>query len=236
MNNDTTGQSTDKEQMPREKMLRYGPEKLSDSELLALVLGTGTKKMDVLFLAESLISKFGQSGLPYASCADLSIYNELGPARACRTAAVFELGKRFLQNKKTSLYMKPEDVWDNMRDIRNSKKEHFVVFFLDSKNQEIKRELVSIGTINFSLVHPREVFEPAVRNLACSVIIAHNHPSGDTTPSKQDVETTRRLSIAGKILGIKVLDHIIVGRDKFTSLKQEGLMNEMERDLASFLY
>ncbi|MBO4556144.1 MAG: DNA repair protein RadC [Elusimicrobiales bacterium] len=219
--------------MPREKMLRYGPEKLSDSELLAIVLGTGTKEMNVLFLAETVINRFGQSGLPYATCADLSECSGLGPARACRTAAVFELGKRFFQNKKTNLYMKPEDVWEGMRDLRNSKKEHFVVFYLDSRNQEIKREIVSMGTVNLSLVHPREVFEPAVRNLASSIIIAHNHPSGHTAPSAHDVSTTKRLETAGKILGIKLLDHVIVGSEGFTSMREEGMLDNNGEEKAN---
>ena len=212
------------EEMPREKMLRYGPDRLTDGELLAILLGTGTREMNALVLAESLIIRFGQAGLPYASCEDLSAYNKLGPARACRTAAAFELGKRFFQDKKTSIYMKPEDVWDSMKDLRYAKKEHFVVFYLDTRNQEIRREIISIGTLNVSIVHPREVFEPAIRNLAASIIVAHNHPSGHLCPSKEDLETTVRLEKAGEIIGIKVIDHIIITSEGFYSMREKGLM------------
>ena len=119
--------------------------------------------------------------------------------------------------------LSPQDVFDNLKDIRESKKEHFIVFFLDSRNQEIKREIISIGTINSSLVHPREVFEPAVKYLAVQVILAHNHPSGELAPSEDDLGVNKRLSEAGKILGIEVLDHIIVTKTGFLSFKEKSL-------------
>ena len=136
--------------------------------------------------------------------------------------AIWEIAKRFA-GKKTHIYLKPRDIWEELRDIRGLKKEHFVVFFLDTKNQEIKREIVSIGTLNYNLVHPREVFEPAVKHLAGSIIIAHNHPSGCLEPSDDDIALTKRLIQAGKILGIEVLDHVIVTKESFTSMKSKGL-------------
>lgn len=120
----------------------------------------------------------------------------------------------------TAQLLSPQDVFDSMKDIRRTKKEHFVVFYLDTRNQQIKREIVSIGTINASLVHPREVFEPAVRNLAVQIILAHNHPSGDLEPSEEDLDVNRRLTEAGQILGIEVLDHIIVTNASFKSFKE----------------
>ena len=209
---------------PREKMLRYGPGKLSDSELLSIIIGTGTRELGVLALAESILSHFGRQGLPYAGCADLSVFNSLGPARACRIAAIFELGKRFLADKKNNIYLKPRDIWDELREIRDSKKEHFVSFYLDTRNQEIHKEIISIGTLNLSLVHPREVFEPAIRNLAASIIVAHNHPSGYIEPSNEDIKTTKRLAEAGKLLGIELLDHVIVSRNGYTSMKEKGFI------------
>ncbi|MBP5286815.1 MAG: DNA repair protein RadC [Elusimicrobiales bacterium] len=209
---------------PREKMLRYGPGKLTETELLSIIIGTGTRNMGVMALAGSIINHFGKAGLPVAGCADLSIYNGTGPARACRIAAIFELGRRFLQAKKNSIYLKPEDIWVQMRDIRDAKKEHFVTFYLDTRNQEIKREIISIGTLNLSLVHPREVFEPAVKNLAAGIIVAHNHPSGCPDPSEEDISSTRRLVQAGKLLGINLIDHIIVCRDTFSSMKEKGFI------------
>ncbi|MCR4820696.1 MAG: DNA repair protein RadC [Elusimicrobiales bacterium] len=209
---------------PREKMLRYGPGKLSDSELLSIIIGTGTRELGVLALSESILSHFGRHGLPYASCADLSVFNSLGPARACRTAAIFELGKRFLSDKKNNIYLKPQDIWEELREIRGSKKEHFVSFYLDTRNQEIHKEIISIGTLNLSLVHPREVFEPAIRNLAASIIVAHNHPSGYIEPSNEDIKTTKRLTEAGKLLGIELLDHIIVSSNGYSSMKEKGFI------------
>lgn len=137
--------------------------------------------------------------------------------------AVWEIAKRFA-GKKTNVYLKPRDIWEELRDIRGLKKEHFVVFFLDTRNQEVQRAIVSIGTLNYNLVHPREVFEPAVRNLAAGIILAHNHPSGCLEPSDEDLSLTKRLVQAGKLLGIEILDHVIVTKDAFTSFKQKGLI------------
>lgn len=120
--------------------------------------------------------------------------------------------------------LSPKDVWEEMKDIRDNKKEHFIIFFLDTRNQEISREIISVGSLNANLVHPREVFEPAVRNLAAQIIVAHNHPSGDTEPSKEDLEITQKLVEAGDILGIEIIDHIIVAKDCYLSLKEQGFL------------
>lgn len=144
--------------------------------------------------------------------------------KACEIVACFELGKRLLQRKQAEIYLKPKDVWDELKDLRSHKKEHFVIFYLDSRNQEIKREVISIGSLNTNLVHPREVFEPAVRNLAAQIILAHNHPSGDPEPSEDDLEITKKLVESGKILGIEVVDHIIVTKNGFLSFKEKGLI------------
>jgi DNA repair protein RadC len=129
-----------------------------------------------------------------------------------------------LKDKKAQIYLTPKEIWEELRDLRNHKKEHFVIFYLDSRNQEIKREVISIGSLNANLVHPREVFEPAVRNLAAQIILAHNHPSDDPTPSEDDLEITKRLIEAGKILGIEVIDHIIVTKNNFYSFKEKDLI------------
>ena len=121
--------------------------------------------------------------------------------------------------------MSPKDVWHEMRDVRDNKREHFVVFYLDTRNQIIKREVISVGTLNASLIHPREVFEPAIRYSTAQIIIAHNHPSGITDPSEIDKEVTKRLVEAGKLLGIEVLDHIIVSKNSYNSLKDIGILS-----------
>jgi len=213
-----------KVERPREKLINYGPEKLSNSELLAIILRSGTKEENVVELANKILKKFGTNELPNLKYEDLKNIQGLGPVKACEIIACFELGKRLLKDKKSEIYLKPQDVWEELKDLREHKKEHFVIFYLDSRNQEIKREIISVGSLNASLVHPREVFEPAVRNLAAQIILAHNHPSGDSEPSEDDIKLTKRLVEAGKILGIEVIDHIIVVKDKYTSFKNKGLI------------
>ncbi|MDA2922465.1 DNA repair protein RadC [Patescibacteria group bacterium AH-259-L07] len=209
---------------PREKLAKYGPEKLSNSELLAILLRTGTKEYNVIELSKRILSKFGSKKLPEVSYAELKKVFGLGSAKACEIVACFELGKRLLKSKKANLYLSSQDVWQELKDIRGKKKEHFVVLYLNTRNQEIEKEIISVGSLNANLVHPREVFEPAVQNLAAQIIIAHNHPSGDPEPSKDDLEITKRLVKAGKILGIEIIDHIIVTKNDFFSFKDKKLI------------
>ena len=207
---------------PREKLEKYGPGKLSNSELLAILLGTGVKGVNVVELSNKILKKFGGNNLTSATIEELKHTFGLGSAKACEIVACFELGRRLLQEKKSAMIFSPEDVWHELKDIRNHKKEHFVVFFLDSRNQEIKRELISVGTLNANLVHPREVFEPAIAHSAAHIIIAHNHPSGNAEPSEEDRIVTKRLVEAGKILGIEIADHVIVSQKDFSSFKACG--------------
>jgi len=213
-----------KPDLPREKLIKYGPNKLSSEELLAIVLRTGQKGQNVLSLAKNVLKKFGEKNLPYLTFNELKNFPGIGPVKACEIVACFELGKRFLKDKKTCLYLTPKDVFDRLIEYRDKKKEHFVIFYLDSRNQEIKREIISVGSLNANLVHPREVFEPAVRNLVAQIILAHNHPSGDPEPSEDDLEMTKRLVESGKILGIEVVDHIIITKTGFMSFKEKGLI------------
>lgn len=209
---------------PREKLEKYGPERLSDSELLAILLRTGSEGVNVVELANKILRKFSGTGLAKASFKELKDTFGLGSAKASEVVACFELGRRLLQNKKAALLLSPQDIWEQLKDIRDNKKEHFVIFFLDARNQEIKREIVSVGSLNANLVHPREVFEPAVRHLAAQVIIAHNHPAGDPAPSQEDSEITKQLVDAGKLLGIEVKDHVIVSKTNFFSFKEQKLL------------
>jgi DNA repair protein RadC len=209
---------------PREKLQKYGPERLSNSELLAILLRTGSKGINVVELAKKILGKFSGNGLAKAGIKELKNTFGLGTAKVCEIVACFELGRRLLQNKQATLILSPKDVWDQLKDIRDNKKEHFIVFFLDARNQEIKREIVSIGSLNANLVHPREVFEPAVRYLAAQVIVAHNHPAGDAEPSDHDLEVTKRLKEAGEVLGIELVDHIIVTKTNYTSFKEKQLL------------
>jgi DNA repair protein RadC len=210
-------------QRPREKLIKYGPDRLSNAELLAVILRTGRTGENVLALAARLLRTISFADLSHTTREDVMRISGIGSTKACVLLASVELGKRMFENKKARIgqLLSPQDVFDSLQDIRESKKEHFVVFFLDTRNQQIKREIISIGTINASLVHPREVFEPAVKHLAVQVILAHNHPSGDLEPSEEDLDVNRRLCEAGRILGIEVLDHVIVTRTAFQSLKEK---------------
>ena len=209
---------------PREKLQKYGPGKLSDSELLAILLGSGTKGTNVVELAEKILRKFSGSALPSVTVKELKTTLGLGEAKASEIVACFELGRRLLREKKTSLYLQPKDVWQELKEFHNHKKEHFVIFYLDTQNQEVKRDIISVGTLSASIVHPREVFEPAIAHSAANIIVAHNHPSGNLEPSEEDIEITKRLANAGKILGIELLDHVIVSKSGYTSLKSKGIL------------
>ncbi len=208
---------------PREKLIQYGPEKLSNSELLAILLRFGPKGTNVLKLSQKILNQFKNklSDLKYG---DLQNIHGLGPAKACEIIACFELGKRLLKDKKCQLILSPKTVWDELKDVRCQKKEHFVIFYLDTRNQEIEREIISIGSLNANLVHPREVFEPAIKHTAAQILIAHNHPSGNTDPSEEDIEITKKLVEAGKILGIEIIDHVVVSSESYYSFKEKKLI------------
>jgi DNA repair protein RadC len=209
---------------PREKLIKYGPNKLTEGELLAIILKSGTRDKNVTELATEVLRRIGKEALSNISINELIKIKGLGPAKACEVVATFELGRRLLGNKQSEIIMSAQNVWDALGDIRVSKKEHFVAFYLDTQNQEIKRDLISMGTLNESLVHPREVFEPAVQNLCSQIIVAHNHPSGLLEPSSQDIKVTERLVKSGDILGITLLDHIIVTKEGYYSFRDEGIM------------
>lgn len=209
---------------PRERLVKYGPGKLSNAELLAILLRTGPEGSGVLDLSKSILKTFKDSRLANANFDELKNIHGLGPAKACEIIACFELGRRLLKDKPSALILSPQEVWEELKDIRDGKKEHFVVFFLDTQNQEIKREVISVGTLNSSLIHPREVFEPAIKHLASHIIIAHNHPSGSLEPSDEDLAVTKRLADAGKLLGIEILDHVIVTKTGYASFKEKNLI------------
>ncbi|MFA4817428.1 MAG: DNA repair protein RadC [Parcubacteria group bacterium] len=213
-----------KSDRPREKLVKYGAGKLSNTELLAIILGSGVKGLNVIELANKILKKFGSDKLKNAQYDDLKKTFGLGQAKACEIIACLEFGKRLLKDKPEKLVLQPEDVYRELRDLRQNKKEHFVVFYLDTHSREIKRETISIGTLNANLIHPREVFESAIKNNAAQIIVAHNHPSGIVDPSEDDIKITKRLVDAGKLLGIDVLDHIIVGDAGYFSFKNKNII------------
>ncbi len=212
---------------PRERLLAAGPSALSDGELLGLLFGIGTHEKTAVELAGEVISEAGGlHGLYDVSVHELTKVKGIGEAKACIILAAVELGRRIgqVRNPGRPVISSPADVDRLLRGrIANLDRENFVVVLLNTKNEVIETSTVSVGTLSASLVHPREVFKPAVRASAASVILAHNHPSGKVEPSKEDREVTRRLGEAAAILGIEVLDHIIVGDGHF-SLKEHGML------------
>ena len=208
---------------PREKLEKYGVKKLTEFELLAILLGSGIKGLNVIQLSKKILSIIQKIGIKKITLEDLLKIKGLGKAKASQILATVELGRRLRADKRREI-LSAEDVWNLCADIRDSKKEHFAAFYIDTQNCLIERQIISIGTLNASLVHPREVFEPAVRLSASSVILVHNHPSGNCESSQDDVEITKRLTEAGKILGMEIADHVIVAKDKFLSFKERNLI------------
>jgi len=215
-----------KAERPREKLEKKGAQALRKEELLAIILRTGIKGKNVLQVAQDILLKYGDKKLVDVSYKELRNIRGVGPSKAAQAIAAIELGKRLYKEKveKEIFINSPEDVLKEVNHIKKKKKENFVVLYLDARNKLIYKETVSIGTLNANLVHPREVFEPAVRNLAAQIVLAHNHPSGDPEPSEEDLEITKRLVEAGKILGIEAIDHIIVAKNGFISFKKKELL------------
>lgn len=205
---------------PREKLAKYGTQRLADHELLAIILGSGIKGINVLQLSKNILKKI--HSLKTVDIESLSRIKGLGPTRSSQICALFELSKRL---SEPTTVVSPEKVFELCNDIRSSHKEHFLAFYLNSNNTLIARELISVGTLNESLVHPREVFEPALRHSASAIILAHNHPSGNVDPSKADLEVTKRLTDAGTLLGVDLVDHIVVTKGRFLSFKRQGLLS-----------
>ena len=208
--------------LPRAKLERRGPEALSDDELLALLLGAGGRGAGCLDLAARLRAAC-PGGLAKARPAELRRVRGVGAARAACVAAAFELGRRAFARDSRPVLDSPARVADQVpASVRAGRKEHFLAFYVNARSQLVHAETVSIGTLSASLVHPREVFAPALSCTAAGVIVAHNHPSGDFSPSPEDRDATRRLQRSGELLGIPLLDHLIVSERGFFSFKEQG--------------
>lgn len=210
---------------PREKLINHGPEALRSSELMAVILGRGTKKEGVLEISQRVMKEYGNNAiLNEKDVNKIKRLLNLNDVHACQIIACFELGRRFFSKTKEVYIKNPEDVFRYLQDMRNLNKEHFRGLYLDVKNKIIHDEIISIGTLDANLIHPRDVFHPAINKFSAGIILAHNHPSGDPTPSKEDIELTKRLVEIGKIMDIEILDHIIIGQNGFKSLKEEGII------------
>ncbi|TFB24936.1 JAB domain-containing protein [Filobacillus milosensis] len=217
-----------KDDRPRERLIQAGPQALSNQELIAILMGSGTKGTSALSLATRVLVHFeGLSLLKGATINELTMIKGIGEAKAVSIMAAIELGKRLHSFKVGDRFTirSPEDGANFlMEEMRDLKQEHFVALYLDTKNQVIHRQTIFIGSLNSSIVHPREVFKEAIKRSAASVICAHNHPSGDPAPSNEDIHVTKRLSESGKVIGIELLDHLVIGDQKFISLKEKGYL------------
>jgi DNA repair protein RadC len=222
-----------KSERPREKLRDKGVANISNSELLAIILGKGVKGESVLVTVQKLILHFGGlQNILEASLDDLMKIRGIGFAKACQLIACFELSKRLLKENidlekervKKNAITKPEEIVKYIKtEIEDYSKEHFFVVSFDVRNRIIGIDKTSKGTLSASLVHPRETFESAIRRHAAQIIVAHNHPSGDAEPSEDDIRITKRLYEAGKIMGIELLDHIVITKDGYCSLKDKNV-------------
>ncbi len=207
---------------PREKLLNQGPKALTLPELLSIVLNNGTKKEGVLEMSGRIIKEYGEkSVIAQDDAKKMSEDLDIPITKACQIVACGELGRRFYEKNDIGLVTirTAKDVYEYLRDMYTLPKEHLRGLYLNSHNRVIHDEVVSIGTINSNIVHPREVFRPAIEYGAVAVILAHNHPSGVLAPSDQDKEVTEQLIKAGKILGINVLDHVVITKNGFASVQ-----------------
>jgi DNA repair protein RadC len=212
---------------PRERLLNYGPSALSNAELLAIILRTGTKSENVIQLAQRLLASFGGlGGLVRASAAELEAIKGLGPAKVTQVKAAMEVGRRLLVEApgERPQIRSPADAANLvMSEMSYLEQEHLRVMLLDTKNRVLDTPTIYQGSLNTSLIRVGEIFREAIRANCASIIVLHNHPSGDPAPSPEDVAVTRQIVEAGKLLDIEVLDHLIIGRQRFVSLKERGL-------------
>lgn len=206
---------------PREKLEEHGPKALTLAELLAVVLNVGTKKENVMEMSQRILREYGNSALAdQADVKKLAAELNLSLGKASQLVACMEIGRRLYRRNDSGLAVirTAKDLYDYVKDMHGLPKEQLRGLYLDTHNRVIHDEVISIGTINTNIVHPREVFKPALEYGAAAVVLVHNHPSGVSTPSLADIEITKQLISAGKIIGINLLDHVVVSRDGFTSI------------------
>jgi len=212
---------------PREKLIKKGSQNLKDEELLAILLRTGREGKNVIEVAKQILRKYSKKRLFKMKYEDLAKIKGIGPAKACIILASQELVKRALkiQDETLPIIHSTKDVVAQAVYLRDKTREHLMTIYLNARNEMVwKKQSTFIGTLNASIVHPREIFAEALRQNAASIILVHNHPSGDPEPSQDDLEITKRLVEAGKIMGIDILDHIIITKSKVFSFKENKMI------------
>ncbi len=208
---------------PRERLLKYGLSSLKNYELIAILLGSGVKGKDIIKLSRE-IERFFDTDFETIDLKSLQNIHGLGTAKASQILSAIELSRRYLIKEPHKKISCANDVFEELKPYKNKQQEHFLTLYLDGANNLCETKVITIGTLNQSLVHPREVFSQAIEKRCASIIVAHNHPSGILEASREDIEVTQRLKESGKILGIELLDHIIFTKDAFVSLKEEGVL------------
>jgi DNA repair protein RadC len=213
---------------PREKLLAKGRENLSDEELIAILLGTGSSKQNVLKLSNQLLKQFPLKKLTHISLPELARFTGIGKAKATRLVAAIELGSRLFSPVSFSkiIIRSAEDALVHLRDITNKQQEYIVVFYLNARHELIEREIVGQGGLSSMLITPKEVFAQALKTPCASIIVAHNHPSNDPTPSDDDISFTTRIHEAGVVMGISMLDHLIVAKSSYFSFRENKIIHK----------
>lgn len=216
------------DERPRERLVKYGADALSNAELLAIILRVGTHEYSAIGLAEHMLGRFGGlRGIATAGVEDLSTIKGLGTAKAAQIKAMVELGKRLAASTGDvrPIIRCPQDAVDLvMPELRDEPQEHFKAILLNNRNEVLKVRTITIGSLSSSVITPRELFREAISANSAAIIIAHNHPSGDPTPSQEDIDVSKRLNQAGQVVGIDVLDHLVIGDGRWVSLKERGLV------------
>lgn len=208
---------------PREKLEKLGCDALKNYELMAILLGTGVKGKDVISLSKELV-KLLEKGFDTLDLERLLSIHGLGKAKASQILSAIELSKRFLLKNENQKISSAKDIYEELKAYRYKQQEYFIALYLDGANHLVDKKIITIGTLNQSLVHPREVFSYAVEKRCASIIVAHNHPSGELNPSNEDINVTKRLQYSAKILGIELLDHVIFTKDGFYSFDEENIL------------
>lgn len=227
-NNNYTIRSIPVDERPQEKLLKYGANSLSNSELIAIILRTGSKDENVIMLSQRILKEDGKGlrNIAEGTLEKFKNFKGINNVKASQLLALAEISKRIstLKLEKIKISSPNDAAVVMMEEMRYYKKEYFKIILLDTKNNILKVSEISVGSLNSSIVHPREVFKEAIENSSSSIILVHNHPSGESEPSHEDIVLTNRLAECGKILGVRIIDHIIIGDGVFYSFKEEGLL------------